>query len=203
MGHRAGSAPPVCPSVWEPAGPSCPFPGAAPVPGGRAEAGAQRAGPGGHQRAPAGPGAAAGAPDQRQRPALLCPLLRSEPGAPPGKRRTSPRPAPLHAAPLSSLRYTLRLSPPCFPRPQPGIGTPCVHSHLIHKHSVPGPRCVRGRLKMTLQRDGRVPGRGATAVIPGISGAFLVCLFIPSDSVASTSGAIFPCIFQLAYLLSG
>lgn len=36
-----------------------PFPGAAPVPGGRAEAGAQRAGPGGHQPGPAGPGAAA------------------------------------------------------------------------------------------------------------------------------------------------
>ncbi|XP_058545359.1 galectin-12 isoform X2 [Neofelis nebulosa] len=177
------------------------FRGAAPVPGGRAEAGAQRAGPGGHQRAPAGPGAAAGAPDQWQRPALLCPLLRSEPGAPPGRRRTSPRPAPLDAAPLSSLPYTVRLSPPPpprFRRPQPGIGSPCVYSHLIHKHSVPGPRCVQGRLKMTLQRDGRVPGHGTTALIPDICGAFLVCLFIPSDSVvASTSGAIFPCIFSL------
>ncbi|XP_073739405.1 galectin-12 isoform X2 [Callorhinus ursinus] len=77
--------------------------GAAPVPGGRAEAGAQRPGPGSHQPAPAGPGAAAGAPDQWQRPALLCPLLRSEPGTPQGKGRARPWPVALGVAPLSSL----------------------------------------------------------------------------------------------------
>ncbi|XP_059259298.1 galectin-12 isoform X4 [Mustela nigripes] len=64
--------------------------GAAPVPGGRAEAGAQRAGPGHHQPPAADPGATAGAPGQWQCPALLRPLLRSEPGTPPGKGRAMP-----------------------------------------------------------------------------------------------------------------
>ncbi|XP_045656653.1 galectin-12 isoform X2 [Ursus americanus] len=86
--------------------------GASPVPGGRPEAGAQRAGPGGHQPAAADPGAAAGAPNQRQRPALLRPLLRSEPGIPPRKGGAHPGPAPLGAAPLSSLPGTVCLSPP-------------------------------------------------------------------------------------------
>ncbi|XP_044919870.1 galectin-12 isoform X1 [Mustela putorius furo] len=64
--------------------------GAAPLPGGRAEAGAQRAGPGHHQPPAADPGATAGAPGQWQCPALLRPLLRSEPGTPPGKGRARP-----------------------------------------------------------------------------------------------------------------
>ncbi|XP_032214716.1 galectin-12 isoform X7 [Mustela erminea] len=64
--------------------------GAAPVPGGRAEAGAQRAGPGRHQPPAAEPGATAGGPGQWQCPALLRPLLRSEPGTPPGKGRARP-----------------------------------------------------------------------------------------------------------------
>ncbi|XP_070084928.1 galectin-12 isoform X4 [Equus przewalskii] len=53
--------------------------GAAPVPGGRAEAGAQWTGHRDHQPGPANPGAAAGAPDQWQRAALLCPPLRRDP----------------------------------------------------------------------------------------------------------------------------
>ncbi|XP_038279392.1 galectin-12 isoform X4 [Canis lupus familiaris] len=81
--------------------------GAAPMPGGRPEAGAQWAGPGSHQSAPAGPRAAAGAPDQWQRPALLCPLLTSEPGTPPGKRRASRCLAPhrwLSSPPFKKIR---------------------------------------------------------------------------------------------------
>ncbi|XP_053418423.1 galectin-12 isoform X8 [Nycticebus coucang] len=50
--------------------------GAAPVPGGRAAAGTQWAGAGGHQPRPSGSGAAARHPSQWKRPALLCPLLR-------------------------------------------------------------------------------------------------------------------------------
>uniref|UniRef100_A0A8C4MZ26 LRAT domain-containing protein n=1 Tax=Equus asinus asinus TaxID=83772 RepID=A0A8C4MZ26_EQUAS len=53
--------------------------GAAPVPGGRAEAGAQWTGHRDHQPGPANPGAATGAPDQWQRAALLCPPLRRDP----------------------------------------------------------------------------------------------------------------------------
>ncbi|KAM9080356.1 galectin-12 isoform 2-T2 [Megaptera novaeangliae] len=56
--------------------------GSAPMPRGRAEAGAQWAGRGGHQPGPAGPGAAAGAANQWQRPALLRPLLRRDPEGP-------------------------------------------------------------------------------------------------------------------------
>uniref|UniRef100_UPI004038A06C uncharacterized protein LOC143392968 isoform X2 n=1 Tax=Callospermophilus lateralis TaxID=76772 RepID=UPI004038A06C len=56
--------------------------GAAPVPGGRAEAGTQRTAAGVHQPGPADPGEAAGGPHQWKHPALLCPLLRRIPRGP-------------------------------------------------------------------------------------------------------------------------
>ncbi|XP_047374066.1 galectin-12 isoform X2 [Sciurus carolinensis] len=56
--------------------------GAAPVPGGGAEAGTQWTGCGHHQPGPADPGEAAGAPDPWKHPTLLCPLLRRIPRGP-------------------------------------------------------------------------------------------------------------------------
>ena len=70
--------------------PCPPFPGSAPMPRGRAEAGAQWAGRGGHQPGPAGPGAAAGTANQWQRPALLRPLLRRDPEGPAGEEEGQP-----------------------------------------------------------------------------------------------------------------
>ena len=89
----------------------CPSaPGAAPVPGGRPEAGTQRAGRGGHQPGPAGPGAATGAANQWQRPALLCPLLRREPEGP---AREEDLPIPRAPPADPTLLPLLKVSPRC------------------------------------------------------------------------------------------